>query len=826
MADPSKEFDKYALSIAAYTIIYTIDDKPLRAYNAEKDKNIIPLPCIEYLCLLDCSMATLIITLPEPVVDIGSGDTTLRASITHLRVSEHKVGTKGLILESTPGILLLTPSRAGARVQIHADVFDIPHDMVLVARGRGRKEIFPASADPHDSLVPRLRIIELNVRLNDCLDLVETINPPFVLDFESSELVINVLHRQHSLMTPIIINSSTADAAGLFMATELLGCVLRASGQTPTGLAQTAADNRMLKLKSFLLSNIDRHISTTEMAAELGMSRSGFGSWSRKQLTCPPAQYLKELRLDQTQEWLAQGMHNIEHVATRAGFADRFSFSKAFKLRFGLPPGQYARTQGGDVSTIDFLARAANLYHRHCFERALAACEEGLQFTSGDVHDRLRYQRSLCLQSLGQTAKAMAEWQSLKTSTCAYEVGVRLSRHLFNTNRYDEALEQFRSVYAISDHSQQDRLVPLWIDQALSLRAERQAAPLHRYLALYRELFPSDNRAVNIAIECCRELGEHELVYSNMTTHPLACFFAMRRAGKPDDALARFGCAIPKNHIAFTFHHFGRHEELLAYEFINPYHAVEALTELGRPEEAIRRYPDHCQRAYLALERYEALIELFPEPTPEYVYALHALNQFDRLKRFQFRESAPWLWYTIQMYVCPDAILETDQPDAHIYAPNALLLKALGYLQQGDRPKAEEALQKIKGVRAPDLWWGEHNSVELLLVSLTHAFLGDRQRLQADLDAIAVHHKIKDEQILWHDAGYIGGTVSATAYQQQPQRSSLNQRFIFIQAVAHDLKGQRNEARAAYEHFRKAIQPYPSVNLLRHRFAEWRLQEL
>lgn len=787
---------------------------------------IIPLYCIDYLCLIDCCMAKLIITLPEPVGDTGSGDTTLRAAITHLRVSEHKVGAKGLVLESTPGILLLTPSRADARVQIHSEAFDIPHDMVLVAGGRGRKEIFPASADPPDSLAPRLRVIELNVRFNDSLDLVEAINPPFVLDFESSELVINFLHRQNSLMTPIIINSSTADAAGLFMATELLGCVLRAAGETPTGLAQTAPDNRMLKLKSFLLSKIDRHISTTEMAAQLGMSRSGFGSWSRKQLACPPAQYLKELRLDQTQEWLAQGRHNIEQIATRAGFADRFSFSKAFKQRFGLPPGQYARTQGADESTVDFLARAANLYNRHCFEPALAACEEGLPYTSGELHDRLRYQRSLCLLSLGKTAKATAEWQSLKASTCAYEVGVRLSRHLFNTNRHDEALEQFRRVYALADHSQQDRLVPLWIDQVVHLRAEQQAVPLHRYMALYRELFPDDNRAVNIAIECWRDLGENELVYSHFKKHPLFCFLAMRRAGKPDEALARFGRTIPKNQIAFTYHHFGRHEELLACESINPYHATEALTELGRPEEAIRRFPDHCQGAYLALERFEELVERFPEPTPEYVYALHALNQFDRLKRFQYLEPDPWLWYTIQMYVCPDAILEADHPDAHIYVPSALLLKALGYLQQGDRPKAEEALQGIKRVRAPDLWWGDHHSVELLLVSLTHAFLGDRKGLQADLVAIAAHHKLKDEQILWHDAGYIGGTVSATAYQQQPQRRSLGQRFTFIQAVVHDLKGQPNKARTAYECFLKSIKPYPSVNLLRHRFAEWRLQEL
>jgi tetratricopeptide (TPR) repeat protein len=257
-----------------------------------------------------------------------------------------------------------------------------------------------------------------------------------------------------------------------------------------------------------------------------------------------------------------------------------------------------------------------------------------------------------------------------------------------------------------------------------------------------------------------------------------------------------------------------------------PHHAAEALTELGHPAEAIRRYPNNCQYAYLALKRYEELIERFPEPLPEYVYALHALGRFNDLKHFDYLEPGPILWLIIQLYISPERILETDLPDAHVYEPTAILLIALNYLLNGDRQNATDILKQTKGIRAPDLWWGDHNSVELLLASLTRTFLGNNEEIRADLEHVISHHRLKDEQILWHDAGYILGSISETAYKQQPQQRILNQRFTFIQAVAHDLDGERNKARAAYERFLNATQPYPVVNLLRHRFAKWRLQEL
>jgi hypothetical protein len=185
-----------------------------------------------------------------------------------------------------------------------------------------------------------------------------------------------------------------------------------------------------------------------------------------------------------------------------------------------------------------------------------------------------------------------------------------------------------------------------------------------------------------------------------------------------------------------------------------------------------------------------------------------------------------WQWVVAQLYACPEAVPDARNPEAHGYVALALLPMILHALRADDRTGAEATLERIHGVRSPDLFWADHTSGELLLVSVLRAMLGDPAHLRDDLSEILARHRFKNRQVLWHDAAYLAGKLGAAAYRKQPGRAELAPRLAFVRAVKQDLDGRRPAAKRSYRQFVEGTQPYGSDNLLRHRFAAWRMEAM
>ena len=115
---------------------------------------------------------------------------------------------------------------------------------------------------------------------------------------------------------------------------ELLSVILE-SGKERTGYIEKAL--------AVMHAEYMNGVSVGALAARLGMDRSYFSTLFKASVGVPPGVYLTNLRLEKAMELMTAYGESPTIAAASVGYADLFTFSKAFKQKFGAAPREYLK---------------------------------------------------------------------------------------------------------------------------------------------------------------------------------------------------------------------------------------------------------------------------------------------------------------------------------------------------------------------------------------------------------------------------------------------------------------------------------------------------
>jgi AraC-like DNA-binding protein len=103
--------------------------------------------------------------------------------------------------------------------------------------------------------------------------------------------------------------------------------------------------DRLHAARKILLERLDNPPSLMELARMVGLNDRALKQGFRACFGTTTFNYLHHYRLEQAQQLLSTGNLRVEEVSQQVGFSNRSYFAEAFRKKFGVNPGDYARQQ-------------------------------------------------------------------------------------------------------------------------------------------------------------------------------------------------------------------------------------------------------------------------------------------------------------------------------------------------------------------------------------------------------------------------------------------------------------------------------------------------
>lgn len=91
----------------------------------------------------------------------------------------------------------------------------------------------------------------------------------------------------------------------------------------------------------YVEANLHRAIRVNELAAVAGVSEKYFISLFKKILGITPGQYINQIKMNRARDYLYEKKYTIQQIAEFLGYPDAFTFSKAFKKMYNVPPSKF-----------------------------------------------------------------------------------------------------------------------------------------------------------------------------------------------------------------------------------------------------------------------------------------------------------------------------------------------------------------------------------------------------------------------------------------------------------------------------------------------------
>jgi AraC family transcriptional regulator of arabinose operon len=103
--------------------------------------------------------------------------------------------------------------------------------------------------------------------------------------------------------------------------------------------------NVIEKAQKYLLTNLNKRVSLSDLAADLNMSYISFRRQFKDKTGVSPGAWQIMLRMNKACELLRSHEFSIAEVSEFLGYPDIYSFSKQFKQQKGMPPSKYLKDE-------------------------------------------------------------------------------------------------------------------------------------------------------------------------------------------------------------------------------------------------------------------------------------------------------------------------------------------------------------------------------------------------------------------------------------------------------------------------------------------------
>lgn len=178
-----------------------------------------------------------------------------------------------------------------------------------------------------DGLHPLLRMMPDLMRAKELMQAEPAI--PHLLDAMIAECSLNrvgasgILARLADVMAAQIIRSWVEHGCG-----------------DEAGWLAAVRDPKVGRVLAAIHAEPERDWTVAEMAALMGVSRSGFAAKFTAIVGATPAHYVTQVRMHQARQWIARDRMRIADASRRLGYESEASFGRAFKRVIGTAPGR------------------------------------------------------------------------------------------------------------------------------------------------------------------------------------------------------------------------------------------------------------------------------------------------------------------------------------------------------------------------------------------------------------------------------------------------------------------------------------------------------
>jgi AraC-like DNA-binding protein len=130
------------------------------------------------------------------------------------------------------------------------------------------------------------------------------------------------------------------------LALDLASAAFQLDNDVDEAPARLSDEARAAQAARIIEARLAEPLTIADLAAEVGLKRRTFATAFRAAVGATPYNFILGRRLDAAAARLIEGSGSVLEIALDVGFGDLSEFTRRFRARYGVPPGQYRRRAG------------------------------------------------------------------------------------------------------------------------------------------------------------------------------------------------------------------------------------------------------------------------------------------------------------------------------------------------------------------------------------------------------------------------------------------------------------------------------------------------